>query len=193
MAKGTPHRYLPALLMSAMAAIPIVTAGEILAHIGKSSSLAPIPSSGNGSTKTTPNPTAQPTAAPKATPQATKPSPTPTSAPKPTATAKPTPTATSKPSGRSSINGTFQGGSYTDMFGYLTASITVRSGRIVRVSISAPMDNPRSASINSQVVPILRSETLKAQSSNINGISGATATSEAYYYSLTDALKKAGL
>jgi uncharacterized protein with FMN-binding domain len=79
------------------------------------------------------------------------------------------------------------------MFGYLSANITVRSGKIVGVSISAPMDNPRSSYINSISVPMLKSETLKAQSSNINGISGATATSQAYYYSLTDALKKAGL
>jgi uncharacterized protein with FMN-binding domain len=61
------------------------------------------------------------------------------------------------------------------------------------VSITAPQDNPTSAYINSQVVPMLQSETLKAQSANINGISGATVTSEFYYQSLVSALKQAHL
>jgi uncharacterized protein with FMN-binding domain len=54
------------------------------------------------------------------------------------------------------------------------------------------MGSPRSAYINPIAMPTFKSEPLKAQSSNINGISGATAASQAHYYSLMDALKKAG-
>ena len=79
------------------------------------------------------------------------------------------------------------------MFGPVQATLTVRNGKITWVKITAPQDNPTSAYINQQVVPMLRSETLKAQSSNINGISGATVTSDAYYQSLQSALTNAGL
>ena len=164
------HRYLPTILMGVVAAIPLVTAGEILAHMGKSvAALPPVPKPGSRSSGTA----SQPTTTAKTAPT-----------PQPTSTAR---------TGHSSINGTFQGGSYPDLFGYLSSSVTVRNGRIVGVSISAPMDNPQSAFINSQAVPLLKSETLQAQSANINVVSGATATSEAYYYSLSGALSKAGL
>jgi uncharacterized protein with FMN-binding domain len=79
------------------------------------------------------------------------------------------------------------------MFGLVQATLTVRSGKITNVSITAPQDNPTSQYINQQVVPMLRSETLQAQSANINGISGATVTSDAYYQSLQNALSKAGI
>jgi uncharacterized protein with FMN-binding domain len=79
------------------------------------------------------------------------------------------------------------------MFGLVQATLIVRSGKITNVSITAPQDNPTSQYINQQVVPMLRSETLQAQSANINAISGATVTSDAYYQSLQTALSKAGI
>ena len=175
-----PHRYVPALLISAVAAVPLVTAGEILAHMGKTvAGLPPIPRRSSGSTPTPqPTPAAQSTPPPQSTPAAQS-----------TPVPQPTPTQAT----HSNVSGTFTGGTYPDLFGNLWASITVKTGRIVNVHISAPMDNPTSAYINSQVVPMLKSEVLQAQSANINGISGATATSQAFYYSLVDALKKAGL
>jgi hypothetical protein len=57
----------------------------------------------------------------------------------------------------------------------------------------AEEDPPCSASINSYAVPLLVSETLQAQSANINLVSGATDTSEAYLQSLQDALSAAGI
>jgi len=89
--------------------------------------------------------------------------------------------------------GTFTGPPAQGMFGPVQARLIVRSGRITDVQISAPQDNPTSAYINQQAVPLLRSETLQAQSANINAISGATITSDAYYQSLVTALKEAGI
>ncbi len=80
-----------------------------------------------------------------------------------------------------------------DQFGQVQARITVKAGKIIGVSITAPEGDPRSASINQQAIPYLRSETLQAQSANIDVISGATLTSEAYMQSLQSALTKAGM
>jgi hypothetical protein len=87
----------------------------------------------------------------------------------------------------------FPGPVVQGFFGPVQAKLTVSSGKMTQVSITAPQDNPTSAYINSQAVPLLRSETLQAQSANINGISGATVTSDAYYQSLLGALKAAHL
>jgi uncharacterized protein with FMN-binding domain len=52
------------------------------------------------------------------------------------------------------------------------------------------VDRPRSQFINSQAVPLLRSEVLQAQSANINLISGATFTSQAFATSLQAAIEQ---
>jgi uncharacterized protein with FMN-binding domain len=86
---------------------------------------------------------------------------------------------------------TFQGPVVSDPFGGVQATVTITGKRIADVMISAPMDNPRSAGINQQAVPYLRSETLQAQSAQINTVSGATLTSQAYAQSLQGALDQA--
>jgi uncharacterized protein with FMN-binding domain len=50
-----------------------------------------------------------------------------------------------------------------------------------------------SAAINSQAIPILKNETLQAQGANVNTVSGATYTSQAYIQSLQSATRQAGL
>ncbi|HEX6508868.1 MAG TPA: FMN-binding protein, partial [Chloroflexota bacterium] len=80
-----------------------------------------------------------------------------------------------------------------DQYGPVQATITVTGRRITNVSISAPMGDPRSADINSQAVPILQSETLQAQNANVNTVSGATETSDAYAQSLQAAVAQANL
>jgi uncharacterized protein with FMN-binding domain len=61
------------------------------------------------------------------------------------------------------------------------------------VKISTSPENFRSQFIDQQAVPLLKQETLQAQSANIDTVSGATMTSEAYIQSLQAALKKAHL
>ena len=55
-----------------------------------------------------------------------------------------------------------------------------------------PFDHPRSEAISQYVEPLLRSEALQAQSAQIDLVSGATYTSDAYARSLQSALDQAG-
>ena len=96
--------------------------------------------------------------------------------------------AASRPRAGRLVSGTFTGPQVSDAFGMVQASVTVVKGNIVDVAISAPKDNPLSANINSQAIRYLRTETLNAQGANINAISGATATTQAYLQSLQGAL-----
>jgi len=91
-----------------------------------------------------------------------------------------------------------------DRWGDLRVKITVRktttitgskkkvTRKIVSVSVPVyPNHTDRSQLINSQAIPILRSETLRAQSANIDFVSGASDTSQAYVQSLQAAILKA--
>lgn len=93
--------------------------------------------------------------------------------------------STSAGSGTRSVTGP----AVQDPYGLVQARVSFGGGRITNVAISAPMDNPKSAAINSQAIPLLRQETLQAQSGQVNVVSGATLTSEAYAQSLQAALK----
>jgi len=79
-------------------------------------------------------------------------------------------------------------------YGELELKVTVTGGKIT--DVQPAVDNafdPRSAQINSYAEPQLQSQTLAAQSANIDGVSGATFTSQAYVQSLQAALDKLGL
>lgn len=112
---------------------------------------------------------------------------------KPSSSAKHAPSPTPTTSSAGGPSGTFQGPTVQGFFGPVQAVLTVSGGKITNVNITAPQDNPTSQYINSQAVPLLKSETLQAQSANINGVSGATTTSQAYYQSLQGALRAAHL
>ncbi len=111
----------------------------------------------------------------------------------PTATApapvpRPTPTRTDPP------GAVVTGDSAFTEFGYVTVAITVSSGRITEVTaVEMPGDEPRSVSISERAAPILRQSALTAQSAEIDTVSGATWTSDAYRESLQSAITKAGL
>lgn len=78
-------------------------------------------------------------------------------------------------------------------YGILAVSVSISGGRIVDVAVPRLRTlESYSQSIAQQVIPILGREVLQAQSANINGISGATYTSEAYAYSLQSALTSLG-
>lgn len=76
-------------------------------------------------------------------------------------------------------------------YGQLAVKVTVHGGRIVHVAVpSIQTAEPYSQRLASQAIPTLRSEVLSAQSANIQGVSGATYTSEAFAQSLQSALSK---
>jgi uncharacterized protein with FMN-binding domain len=74
-------------------------------------------------------------------------------------------------------------------FGVLAVKVTEQSGHITEVSVASLQTAERySQNLAQQVMPVLRSEVLSAQSARINAISGATYTSEAYAASVQSAL-----
>lgn len=120
-----------------------------------------------------------PTVAPTATPTVTTPGPTATI---PVAGATAT-VATS----------TFAGTSVQTQYGPVQVTITTKGKKITAVVAAISPQDPRSQSIETQAIPILKQETLQAQSANVNTVSGATVISDGYIQSLQSALSKAGI
>jgi uncharacterized protein with FMN-binding domain len=76
-------------------------------------------------------------------------------------------------------------------YGELAVKVTVNGSQITAVSVpTLRTAEPYSQQLAQQVIPMLRSEVLAVHSARINGISGATYTSEAYAASLQAALDK---
>ena len=91
-------------------------------------------------------------------------------------------------------SGTFLGSSTMTPFGAVQVSVTVKSGKITKVTSPVyPVGTFRDQQINAQAIPMLEQEVLHVQSSNIQGIGGASFTSEGFYISLVSALAKGGL
>lgn len=76
-------------------------------------------------------------------------------------------------------------------YGALAVKVTVKGARILDVAVSKLQTaESYSQQLAQQVIPMLRSEVLSAQSARIQAVSGATYTSEAYAYSLQSALDR---
>ncbi len=111
-----------------------------------------------------------------------------------TATETAAPAATQAPAASSakSINGSFTGPAVFVNYGTVQVKITVANGRITdAVAVQAP--SGRNDRWTNMAVPILKQQTLAAQSANIQGASGASYTSYGWYTSLQGALAQAGL
>lgn len=114
---------------------------------------------------------------------------TPSAAP-PAGSGSPTPAATPRASGLR--NGTFTGQNAANFFGPVQVQVVISGGRITNVkTLQQPNDNPQSAYIASVAMPLLRQEVLKAQSTHINIITGATYDSDSYAQSVQSALDQA--
>jgi uncharacterized protein with FMN-binding domain len=158
------------MMVAGATAIPAVTAVDLLTHTSASTSLVALgPAASSGSTlagSSGSSATATPTAASSAGSGSTS---------------------------AGSTSKTYVGAAEENRFGTVQATLVVTGNKITNVIITAPQDNPRSAYINSYAVPILVSETLQAQSANVDAVSGATYTSESYIGSLQAALAAAHL
>jgi hypothetical protein len=74
-------------------------------------------------------------------------------------------------------------------YGSIAVKVTVAGTRITHVSVASLSTlEPTSQQISSQAIPALRSEVLSVQGASINGVSGATYTSQGYARSLQAAL-----
>jgi len=90
--------------------------------------------------------------------------------------------------------GTYAGSVVQTRFGSVQVQITVQAGKITDVTALQLTDaERRSVQISNMAAPILRDEVLQAQSANVQTISGATVTSDAYLNSLQAALDAANL
>jgi len=80
-------------------------------------------------------------------------------------------------------------------FGTVSVSVTVSGKKITNISIASLNDggNPRSQQIDQYALPQLEQQALAANGANIQGVSGATYTSQGFVQSLQGALSKVGL
>lgn len=142
-------------------------------------------------TATTATKSAKPVATKKATTKATAAASASATA---TATHSATPTAaaTTAAAAPAAKNGTFTGPAVFVNYGTVQVKITVQNGKIVdAIAVQAP--SGRNDRYTQMAVPILKQQTLAAQSANIKGASGASYTSYGWYKSLQGALADAGL
>ena len=117
--------------------------------------------------------------------------PTPTPAPTPAQTTVTTTTPADQPKGQYR-DGTYTGSSENAFYGNVQVKVTVSGGKITNIAfLDYPNDRRQSEEINSQALPILKQEAISAQSAQVDGVSGATDTSEAFVRSLATALSSA--
>jgi uncharacterized protein with FMN-binding domain len=89
---------------------------------------------------------------------------------------------------------TVTGALATEQYGQLQVKLTVKNGRITKVGFTTFVANDgHSMQIDQSAAPVLIRETIAAQSAHIQGVSGATYTSNAYQQSLQAAIDMAGL
>lgn len=127
-----------------------------------------------------------PSSSPSNTPVATL-GPTPV----PVASASLTTSPTAQPVGKYK-NGTYTGSVADAFYGNIQVQAVISGGKIIDVIfLQYPNDRSTSIEINSQAMPILKQEAISAQSAQVSGVSGATATSDAFIQSLSSALQQA--
>ncbi len=125
---------------------------------------------------------AVPTTASAARPPATR----------PPARQAPAPTSVPKATNGQYKDGTYTGPSVNAMWGLVRVQAIVQGGQLKNIQVlDYPSDRRTSQRINQQVLPWLESEVIQAQNANVDIISGATLTSEAFMRSLQVALNSA--
>ncbi len=103
------------------------------------------------------------------------------------------PTSSSTTASTSSYkDGTFNGTTQNAYWGNVQVAAVISGGKLTDIKVlQYPNTHSTSVYINQQALPYLKQEAVQAQSANIQIISGATFTSQAYIQSLTDALSAA--
>lgn len=100
-------------------------------------------------------------------------------------------------SGGNATNNNYKDGSYTGSvadayYGNVQVQAIIQGGKITDVQfLQYPNSHGTSVAINQQAMPMLRQEAIQAQSANVQIISGATFTSQAFIQSLQNALNQA--
>lgn len=105
--------------------------------------------------------------------------------------ATPVPSTTAAPSALYK-DGMYTGSVADAQWGNIQIQAVIQNGRITNITfLQYPNERDRSVRINSEADPQLVSEAIQVQSANVDTITGATDTSEAFIQSLTNALSQA--
>jgi uncharacterized protein with FMN-binding domain len=111
-----------------------------------------------------------------------------------TATTKASSTATKSSAPSTSVKQlatrTIKGAVSQTQFGPVQVQVTLKGQKIIAVKALQTPQGGRSSWINQQAVPYLVEQTLAAQSASIQGVGGATYTTEGWITSLQSALSK---
>jgi uncharacterized protein with FMN-binding domain len=97
----------------------------------------------------------------------------------------------------SPITNPLRAGSYTGLkvntrYGPLQVKVTISNGKITSITAPfSPADDGRSRTISATALPVLITQAITAQTGYVNGVSGASYTSEGFRSSLASALLKA--
>ena len=162
-----------------------IASGSVIGTTGTGSSA----SASSSSSSSAPTKSAKPVATKKATAGATT---QPAASQSATAAASPAATQTTAPVTSTVKDGTFTGPSVNVNYGNVQVMITVSNGKITdAVAVKAPKG--KNDRYTNMAVPILKQQTLQAQSANIQGASGASYTSYGWFKSLQGAMAQAGL
>ena len=118
---------------------------------------------------------------------------TPAPTPAPTVTVAPTPAPAAVPAQTGQYkNGTYTGSPASAYYGTVQVQAVIQGGKLAAVNfLQYPSDRRTSQYINGSAMPVLQSEAIQAQSSNVSAVSGATDTSGAFQQSLSSALAQA--
>ena len=173
----------------------LLIAGGTIGGLGAVLSITP-PQINSGSTLAIPDAKSSakpaPTVTVTATPSASTSKKATTPTKKATANATPAQTQTQNQTNGGGVSGSFTGDPVDVGYGIVQVKITVSNGKITEAqAIQAPTG--RNAQWTQRAVPSLRQQTIAANGSNIQGVSGASYTSYGWYTSLVAALKKAGM
>ena len=157
-----------------------IAGGSVIGTTGTGSSA----SASSSSSSSAPTKSAKPVATKKATAGATT---QPAASQSATAAASPAATQTTAPVTSTVKDGTFTGPSVNVNYGNVQVMITVSNGKITdAVAVKAPKG--KNDRYTNMAVPILKQQTLQAQSANIQGASGASYTSYGWFKSLQGAM-----
>ena len=187
-----------------------VGTSTIVGVVGVLSYTPPAPDMGAMALPSTPTPTSQPSATATTTTDTAQPTPQQTTTPSKATAKTPSKTQTSPatkapaqtpaqttaptPSQPAGVSGTFDGSTSQTRYGPVQVRIVVQDGKITAASaLQYPTRDSRSMSISQQAVPWLVNQTLKAQSAQVDGVGGATYTTNGWISSLANAISKAGL
>ena len=147
------------------------------------------PSAGNPVAVVTPS--ANPTASTKGAPIVTAPTPAP-GVKNPAPTPAPAPVPAPAPAAAAYKDGTYTGSVADAYFGSVQVAAVIKSGQLSNVNIlQYPNDSGHSRAVSNSSLPQLVQEAVQAQNANVNIVSGATQTSQAFQQSLADALAQA--